>query len=87
MGANYGQSTSHVTSISENEMNIRISLCNVRRVNGMLNISLEIVPKRRINWKKKKKKIQNTWEIGKQLLFLKFLMLCGKEKLIALYHQ
>ena len=27
---------------SKNEMNIRISLCNVRRVNGMLDISLEI---------------------------------------------
>ena len=35
-----------VTSISENEMNIRISLCNVRYVNGMLNISLEIFPKK-----------------------------------------
>ena len=43
-----------MNSISKNEMNIRISLCNVRRVNGMLDISLEIVPK--------KKKIQNTWE-------------------------
>ena len=32
-------------SISKSEMNIRISLCNVRRVNGMLDISLEIVPK------------------------------------------
>ena len=35
-----------VTSIPENEMNIRISLCNVRHVNGMLNISLEIFPKK-----------------------------------------
>ena len=39
-------------SFSKNEMNIRISLCNVRRVNGMLNISLEMT----------EKKIQNTWE-------------------------
>ena len=42
----YSQSTSRVTSISENEMNIRISLCNVGRVNGMLNISLKICPKK-----------------------------------------
>ena len=42
----YGQFTSRVTSISENEMNIPISLCNVRHVNGMLNISLEIFPKK-----------------------------------------
>ena len=42
----YSPFTSRVTSISENEMNIRISLCNVRRVNGMLNISLEISPKK-----------------------------------------
>ena len=40
------QSRSRVNSISKNEMNIRISLCNVRRVNGMLDISLEIVPKK-----------------------------------------
>ena len=33
-------------SNSKNEMNIRISLCNVRRVNEMLDISLEIVPKK-----------------------------------------
>ena len=32
------QSTSCVTSISENEANILMSLCNVRHVNGMLNI-------------------------------------------------
>ena len=45
---------SHVTSISENEKNIQISLCNVRHVNGMLNISLEIrFRKRHINIKKK----------------------------------
>ena len=37
----YSQSTSPVTSISKNEMNIRIPLCNVRHLNGMLNISLE----------------------------------------------
>ena len=41
-----------MNSISKSEMNIRISLCNVRRVNEMLDISLE----------KLKKKIQNSWE-------------------------
>ena len=35
-----------MNSISKNEINIRISLCNARRVNGMLDISLEIVPKK-----------------------------------------
>ena len=35
-----------MNSNSKNEMNIRISLCNVRRVNEMLDISLEIVPKK-----------------------------------------
>ena len=35
-----------MNSISKNEMNIRISLCNVRLVNGMLDISPEIVPKK-----------------------------------------
>ena len=35
-----------MNSISKNEINIRISLCNVRRVNGMLDTSLEIVPKK-----------------------------------------
>ena len=48
----YTQPRSRVKSFSKNEMNIRISLCNVRRVNGMLNISLEMT----------EKKIQNTWE-------------------------
>ena len=47
-----------MNSISRNEMNIRISLCNVRRVNGMLDFSLEIVPKDALT----EKKIQNTWE-------------------------
>ena len=42
----YSQSTSRLTSISENEMDIRISLCNVRHVNGMLNFSLEIFSKK-----------------------------------------
>ena len=42
----YSQPRSRVNSISKNELNIRISLCNVRRVNGMLDISLEIVPKK-----------------------------------------
>ena len=42
----YSRFTSRVTSISENEMNIRIALCHVRHVNGMLNISLEIFVKK-----------------------------------------
>ena len=42
----YSQSRSRVNSNSKIEMNIRISLCNVRRVNEMLDISLEIVPKK-----------------------------------------
>ena len=46
MNKNYSQSRSRVNSNSKNEMNIRISLCNVRRVNEMLDISLEIVPKK-----------------------------------------
>ena len=37
---------SHRTSISENEMNIQIPLCNVQHLNGILNISLEIFPKK-----------------------------------------
>ena len=37
-----------VTSVSENEMNIfRIPLCNVRHVNGMFDISQEIIPKKK----------------------------------------
>ena len=35
-----------MNSISKNEMNIRISLCNARRANVTLDISLEIVPKK-----------------------------------------
>ena len=42
----YSQSRSRVNSNSKNEMNIRISLCNVRRVNEMLDISQEVVPKK-----------------------------------------
>ena len=42
----YSQFTLHVTSISENEMIIQISLCNIQHVNGLLNISLEISPKK-----------------------------------------
>ena len=45
-GLCYSQSRSRVNSNSKNEMNIRISLCNIRRVNEMLDISLEIVPKK-----------------------------------------
>ena len=41
-----------MNSNSKNEMNIRISLCNVRRVNEMLDISLEVVPnyRSRVTW-------------------------------------
>ena len=45
-----------VTSISENEMNIQIPLCNVRHVNGM---SRNLSQKDALT---EKKKIQNTWE-------------------------
>ena len=38
--------TSRVTIISENEINIRNPLCNVRHLNGMLNVPLEIFPKK-----------------------------------------
>ena len=77
----YSQSRSRVNSISKNEMNIRISLCNVWRVNGMLDVSVEIVPKK-THWLKKRFKI-----LGKQLLFLKHSILRCKEKFIALYRQ
>ena len=50
---------SGICKCSENEINIRIPLCNVRHLNGMLNISLEIFPKK-THKLKKKKKIQNT---------------------------
>ena len=55
----YSQSKSRMTSISENEMNIQLFLCNVPHVNGILNISLAIFPKKDVLTKKK---IQNTWE-------------------------
>ena len=48
-----------MNSISKNEMNIRISLCNVRLVNGMLDIYLETRSKKDALTEKK---IQNTWE-------------------------
>ena len=70
-----------MNSNSKNEMNIRISLCNVRRVNEMLDISLEIVPKKTHKLKKRFK------ILGKQLLFLKYSILQCKEKFIALYCQ
>ena len=66
----YSRSTSRVASISENEMNIRNPLCNVRHLNGMLNISLEIFPKKNALTGKK---IQTTQ--GKQLLFLKYFIM------------
>ena len=72
----YSQPRSRVNSISENEMNIRISLCNVRRVNGMLDISLEIVPKKTHKLKKRFKILR------KQLLFLKYSIFQCKEKIL-----
>ena len=57
--APYSQSTSRVTSISKNEMNIQSLLCNVQHLNGMLHISLEIFPKRCINWQKDSKYLGN----------------------------
>ena len=48
-----------MNSNSKNEMNIRISLCNVRRVNEMLDISLG---SRSEKDALTEKKIQNTWE-------------------------
>ena len=42
----YSQSMSRMTSFFENEMNIRIPLCNVQHLKGMFNISLEIFPKK-----------------------------------------
>ena len=61
--ANYSQFISHLSSISESEMNIQISLCNVWHLDGILKISL----KKTLTEKKSKhlKKIQ--------LLFLKYL--------------
>ena len=53
-------------------MNIRISLCiKVRRVNGMLDISLKIVPKKTHLLKKK---IQNSWETIAILEIFNFAM-------------
>ena len=68
----YSQFTTCMTSISENEMNIWISLSNLRHVNGMLNISLEIF------LKKMRSKIQNTWET---IVHLEIFMLECKKKL------
>ena len=42
----YSQSTSRVTGITENEMQIRVPLCNVRHLNGILNTSLKIFSKK-----------------------------------------
>ena len=73
----YSQPRSRVNSISKNEMNIRISLCNVRRENGMLDISLEIVPKKTHLLKKRFKYLGD----------LKYSILACKETFIALYRQ
>ena len=70
-----------MNSISKNGMIIRISLFYVRRVSGMLDISLEIIPKKTRKWKKRFK------ILGKQLLFLKYSIFQCKEKFIALNRQ
>ena len=67
----YSQFTSRLTSISENEIS-NIPLCNVRHLNGMLNISLEIFPKKTQTEKKKDSKYVGN---NKILFFLKYLML------------
>ena len=61
LSACFSQFTSLVTSISKNEKNIRISLCNVQHLNGLMKISLEIFPKK-THFLTEKKKIQNAWE-------------------------
>ena len=67
---------------SENETNIRFALCNFRHLNGILKMSLEIFPKKTPQVEKKFK------ILGKQLLFLKYLLqLSCKQKFIALYRQ
>ena len=72
-----------MNSISKNEMNIRISLCNVRRVEWNVgHFSGNRSEKDALTEKKKKFKI-----LGKQLLFLKYSILQCKEKFIALYRQ
>ena len=40
------QFTSRMTSISENEMNIQIPLCNVKHLNGIVKISFETFHKK-----------------------------------------
>ena len=67
-GGGYSQSTSRMTSISENEINIQIPLCNVRHLNGILKISLEIFPKK-MHWLTKKI-IRKC--LGKDCYFLKY---------------
>ena len=62
---------SHVTSISKKEMNIQIPLCNVRHLNGMLNISLEILSEKDTLTKIK---IQNSWEANVILEILNAVM-------------
>ena len=53
------QFTSRMTSISENEMNIQIPLCNVQPLNGIVKISFETFHKKDVLTEKKN---QNTWE-------------------------
>ena len=61
----YRRSTSRMTSIFENELNIQIPLCNVRILNGILrDFSGNLSKKDALTEKK---------YLGDKLLFLKFL--------------
>ena len=78
----YSQPRSRVNSISKNEMNIRISLCNVRRVEWNVGHFSGNRSEKDAFTEKKRFQI-----LGKQLLFLKYSILQCKEKFIALYRQ
>ena len=73
-----------MNSISKNEMNIRISLCYVRCVNGQWNVG-HFSGNRSEKDALTEKKIQNTWETI--IIGLKYSILQCKEKFIALYRQ
>ena len=78
----YSQSTSRMTSISEKEMNIQIRLFDVRHLNGILRDFSGSLSEKEALTEKKKIKI-----LGKQLLFLKNVMLLSQEKFMTLYRQ
>ena len=74
----YTQSTSRVTSISLNEMNIRILLSECQAFEWTIEHFSGNLSER------DEKKIKNTWE---KMLFLKYLLLLCKGKLRALYRR